>query len=135
MSAPLGDRNYRALATFRHALRVFERFSEDAARAEGLPPAQHQLLLAVRGFSGAGAPTVRDLAELLQTRPHSVLGLLDRAEQAGLVQVDVDAHDARRRRVSLSPAGTAVLARLSALHRAELRRFRDEMADVLRELD
>src|SRR5436190_22902658 len=48
----LADRDYRALARFRYALRVFLRFSEDAARIEGLTPTQHQLLLAVRGHDG-----------------------------------------------------------------------------------
>ncbi|MEY2432170.1 MAG: hypothetical protein QOC92_1895, partial [Acidimicrobiaceae bacterium] len=34
----LTDRDYETLAEFRHALRVFLRFSEDAARQEGLTP-------------------------------------------------------------------------------------------------
>ena len=48
MTRPLSDADYRALAQFRHALRVFLRFSEDEARAEGITPAQHQLPLAPR---------------------------------------------------------------------------------------
>jgi DNA-binding MarR family transcriptional regulator len=130
---PLTDRDYRALARFRHALRVFLRFSEEAARAEGLTPAQHQLLLAIRGHPGA--PSVLDLAEVLQTRSNSVVGLLDRAEAAGLTESSADPADGRRRLVSLTPEGAAVLERLSGRHRAELRTFRDEMADVLHELD
>ena len=86
---PLSDRDYRALARFRHALRIFLHFSEEAARAEGLTPSQHQLLLAIRGHPVT--PSVADLAD--------------------------------------------VLRRLSSRHRAELRGFRDEMADLLRELD
>src|SRR4051794_2438462 len=50
--ATLSDREYRALARFRYALRVFQRFSEQAARDAGVTPAQHQLLLAVRGHPG-----------------------------------------------------------------------------------
>ena len=68
---PLTDREYRSLAQFRHALRVFQRFSEEAARAEGLTPSQHQLLLAVRGWDG-GAPSTSDLADALQLKLHSV---------------------------------------------------------------
>ena len=34
-STGLSDDEYRSLAEFRHALRVFLRFSEEAARAEG----------------------------------------------------------------------------------------------------
>ena len=129
----LADRDYAALATFRHALRVFLRFSEDAARAEGLTPNQHQLLLAIRGFSD-GAPSISDLAGLLQLQHHSVVELADRATDAGYVRREVDAADRRRQRLVLTTAGTRKLASLSATHRDELRRFRDEMADVLTEL-
>jgi len=132
--APLTDSDYQTLARFRYALRVFLRFSEEAARAEGLTPAQHQLLLAVRGHPGEESPSVGDLAEVLQSRTHSVVGLVDRAEEAGLVVSERDAADTRRRLVSVTPEGEAVLARLSDLHRRELRRFRAEMARLLDEL-
>jgi len=130
------DGDYRALARFRYALRVFLRFSEDAARAAGLTPNQHQLLLAIRGFPGpGGAPTVGDLAEQLQLRHHSVVELIDRAAQAGLVTRTTDPEDRRRQRLALTPAGARQLAELTSLHRAELRRFRDEMGPLLAELD
>jgi DNA-binding MarR family transcriptional regulator len=131
----LSDRDYRALARFRHALRVFQRFSEDAARAAGTTPAQHQLLLAVRGFRGEGAPVIGDLADALQLRHHSVVELVDRADAAGLVRRSTDPLDQRRQRVELTAAGRDVLEDLSVAHRDELRRFRTEMFDVLRELD
>jgi DNA-binding MarR family transcriptional regulator len=131
----LSDRDYRALARFRHALRVFQRFSEDAARAAGTTPAQHQLLLAIRGFRGDGSPVIGDLAEALQLRHHSVVELVDRADTAGLVRRSTDPVDQRRQRVELTAAGRDVLEELSVVHRDELRRFRSEMFDVLRELD
>jgi DNA-binding MarR family transcriptional regulator len=131
----LSDRDYRALARFRHALRVFQRFSEDAARAAGTTPAQHQLLLAIRGFRGDGSPVIGDLADALQLRHHSVVELVDRADTAGLVRRSTDPVDQRRQRVELTAAGRDVLEELSVVHRDELRRFRSEMFDVLRELD
>ena len=131
----LSDRDYRALARFRHALRVFQRFSEDAARAAGTTPAQHQLLLAIRGFRGDGAPVIGDLADALQLRHHSAVELVDRADTAGLVRRSTDPLDQRRQRVELTAAGRDVLEELSVVHRDELRRFRTEMFDVLRELD
>jgi DNA-binding MarR family transcriptional regulator len=133
-AADLTDREYQALARFRYALRVFVRFSEDAARAAGLTPAHHQLLLAIRGFAGDGPPSTSDLAELLQLRLHSVVELIGRAEAAGLVTRTADPLDARRQQFALSPAGAELLAELSAVHRDELRRFRAEMHDVLLEL-
>lgn len=130
----LTDRDYQALSEFRHALRVFLRFSEDAARSEGLTPSQHQLLLAIRGRP-AGDPSVTDLAEVLQLRNHSVVGLVDRADAAGLTRSSTDPQDRRRRLVSLAPEGEAVIERLAGRHRQELRRFRDQMTELLRALD
>lgn len=131
----LSDADFRSLARFRHALRAFTRFSEDAARAAGLTPAQHQLLLAVRGHpEGLPAP-LADVAEMLQLRVHSVGELVDRAAGNGLVERFADPDDLRRALVSLTPLGEKLLERLSRLHRDELRRFRHEMNEVLRELD
>lgn len=131
---PLDDRGYQALARFRYALRVFLRFSEQAARGEGLTPAQHQLLLAIRGHEQQPAVSISELAEVLQVKNHSVVGLVDRADAAGLTHSEHDPADARRRLVSLTDAGEEVLARLSDRHRTELRTFRDEMGALLREL-
>ncbi len=127
------DAEYRVLARFRFALRVFLRFSEDAARQAGLTPNQHQLLLAVRGFP-TGLPTVSDLAEWLQLRHNSTVELIDRAVDADVLERRVDEQDRRRQRLALTPKGEALLASLSRSHRQELRKFREEMAEVLQEL-
>lgn len=130
----LSQHDYRTLARFRHALRVFQRFSEDAARAAGVTPAQHQLLLAIKGWEGSGSPAVADLAESLQLRHHSVVELIQRATGAGLVSAGADERDARRQLIALTGRGEEILASLSLVHRDELRRFRSEMADLLDEL-
>lgn len=130
----LDDREYRTLARFRHALRVFLHFSENAARAEGVTPAQHQLLLAVRGHDSFPAVSISDLAEVLQVKNHSVVGLVDRSDAAALTSSAADPADARRRLVLLTSEGEAALERLSNQHRHELRAFREEMAALLREL-
>ncbi|MGZ4694253.1 MAG: MarR family winged helix-turn-helix transcriptional regulator [Acidimicrobiales bacterium] len=127
--------DYRALARFRHALRVFQRFSEDAARAAGLTPAQHQLLLAIKGWASDEPPTIGEVADVLQLRHHSAVELVQRAVAGGLVASATDPTDARRQLLHVTDAGEAKLASLSLLHRDELRRFRMEMNDVLRELD
>jgi len=132
---PISQTDYRALARFRHALRVFQRFSEDAARAAGLTPAQHQLLLAVKGWAGDEPPTIGEVADVLQLKHHSAVELVQRAAGAGLVETAADPDDGRRQRLEVTDAGEAKLASLSLLHREELRRFRLEMNDVLRELD
>lgn len=134
MADPLTDGEYRALARFRYALRRFQSFSEQAARDAGITPAQHQLLLAVRGFDGNGAPSTTDVAEMLQLRLHSAGELVGRAEDNGLLVRDADPDDLRRTRLHLTPAGDEKLTELSIEHRRELRRFRREMNEVLREL-
>jgi DNA-binding MarR family transcriptional regulator len=106
------------LAEFRYQIRRFLRFSEQAARRAGLEPAQHQLLLAVKAHNGE--PTVGDLAERLQLRHHSVVGLIDRLAESGLVRRNRAEGDRRQVRVRLTPKGEAVLRKLSVAHRAEL---------------
>ena len=106
------------MAEFRYRIRRFLRFSEQAARRAGLEPAQHQLLLAVKAYTGD--PTVGDLAERLQARHHSVVGLADRLAESGLVQRNRAADDRRQVRIRLTRKGEAVLRKLSLEHRAEL---------------
>ena len=132
---PLAPGDYRSLARFRHALRVFQRFSEDAARAAGVTPAHHQLMLAVKGWGGDRSPAISDLAEQLQLKHHSTVELVQRAGAAGLVSTRSDDDDGRRQLIELTEMGDSILASLSLQHRDELRRFRAEMNDVLMELD
>ncbi|HZQ85582.1 MAG TPA: MarR family transcriptional regulator [Acidimicrobiales bacterium] len=129
---PLTDAEYSVLGRFRVALRIFLRFSEDAARAAGVTPNQHQLLLAIR--AAEVPPSIGQMAYALQLRHHSTVELVDRAVDAGLVARETDVDDRRRQRLSLTRDGERVLASLSATHREELRRFREEMAEILREL-
>jgi len=101
-------------------LRRFQRWSEAEATAAGLTPAQHQLLLAIRGHRGSAGPTIGDVADALLLRHHSAVGLVDRAAAAGLVRRRPDADDRRVVRLTLTPAGRRVLTRLTDAHVAEL---------------
>ncbi len=133
---PLTDDEYRSLARFRHALREFLAFSEDAARAQGITPAQHQLLLMVRGAEASGdRPSLTDVADNLHIRLHSAGELVGRAADHGLIERLVDPDDGRRTLVSTTPAGREQLEQLSVLHRRELRRFRTEMNQLLHTID
>lgn len=131
----LSDRQYQLLAEFRYALRVFLAFSERAARSAGLTPTQHQVLLAVRGWSGSGPPSIGELAERLQTSPHATLELVRRVEHEGLLAVHPDTSDRRRQVAELTQRGSLRLDALTSLHRDELRRLRDEMTTLLDALD
>jgi len=68
---------YRALSEFRYRIRAFLHSSDSAARAAGLEPQQHQLLLAVKGFAGEGE-------------------LIDRIEERGLVDRRTGQNDRRQ---------------------------------------
>jgi DNA-binding MarR family transcriptional regulator len=120
---PLEDEDYRTIAAFRAGLRRFVRFSEDAARAAGISPQQHQLLLAIRGHAGPEPPTIGDLAEALQIRHHSAVGLVDRTSQSGYVRREGSTVDSRRVHVLLTPEGEAILRSLTAAHRREHRQL------------
>jgi DNA-binding MarR family transcriptional regulator len=113
--------DYVALAGFRAALRRFLRVSEDRARAAGLTPRQHQLLLAVKGQPERDWCSISELAEALQVTHHAAVGLVDRCERAELVRRDPDSDDRRLVRVSLTPHGEELLARLSRQNQSELR--------------
>ena len=132
----LTDAEYRSLADFRRWMRWFVSFSEQAARDHGLTPAQHQLLLMVRGAEAAGrAASTTDIAESLQIRLHSAGELIGRAVDNDLLVRREDPDDRRRTFVELTDEGRAKLEELSILHRRELRRFRTEMAQLLDGLD
>jgi len=120
-AARLSLHDYRALADFRYQLRRFLSFSNEAARAAGLEPRQHQLLLAVKGMPEGVEATVGTIAERLQTQHHSTVELVDRMEDRGLVRRVRSAGDRRRVLVSLTARGEALLARLSGVHQAEVR--------------
>lgn len=119
----LSQSDYTNLLAFRAALRRFDRWSETQARQAGLTPAQHQLLLAVKGHADRRGPTIREVADYLGVQHHSVVGLADRAVDAGLVARVKDVDDARLVRLALTPLGEERISALSELHVAELIRL------------
>lgn len=121
------------LAAFRYQLRKFLRFSEDAARQAGVTPQQHQLMLGIAGFTGTGCATVSELADFLQERHHSVVGLIDRAVLSGLAVRETDPSDRRVVVVSLTAHGRSILKKLSLAHRDEVSRLRDELLRFARQ--
>ncbi len=125
--AHIGKADYEAIADFRYAIRRFLRFSEQAARSNGVTPQQHQLLLAVKGFPGRDYASVSELADRLQMRQHSMVGLIDRTEAQGLVRREQGTTDRRQVFIHLTPAGERVLRQLVAQHRRELSSMRDAL--------
>ena len=122
----LTDENFARLLELRDGLRHFLRWSEDRAREAGLTPAQHQLLLAVRGHGSP--PSVSDLAGHLVLRHHSAVELVDRAVHAGLVERVHGDGDQRVVRVVLTAEGGRHLQALAETHMEELARLAPRMA-------
>lgn len=120
------------LAAFRYQLRHFLRFSEKAARACGLTPQQHQLLLGVVGHTGRGWANISELADFLQTRHNAAVGLVERAERRRLVRKERAGRDRRFVRVYATPQGQKMLDELTLLHRQELGRVQSRMLRVLK---
>jgi DNA-binding MarR family transcriptional regulator len=125
---------YQSLAEFRYQLRVFLHFSEQAARAVGLEPQQHQLLLALKGLPQGRLATVSELAERLQIQHHSTVELINRMVDRGLLVRSRDESDQRKVIISLTPYGDEVLRKLTLLHRTELRSTGPTLVHALNEL-
>ena len=128
----LADSEFARLLDFRDGLRRFLHWSEEQAHEVGLTPAQHQLLLAVRGHGHA--PSVGDIAAHLLLRHHSTVELVDRATQAGLVRRFTDDGDHRVVRVALTPKGESHLNALAEAHLEELSRIGPRLAVLWSEL-
>jgi len=112
--------DFRALAEFRREMRRFASFSERSARAAGLEPQHHQALLALKGMAADERRTIGTLAERMQLRHNSAVGLADRLEAHGLLHRAHSPLDRREVLLRLSRRGERVLEKLSRQHRSEL---------------
>ncbi|CAN5486582.1 MarR family transcriptional regulator [soil metagenome] len=122
VTSSLTEDDFRRLLDFRDGLRRFQRWSQEQARSAGITAAQHQLLLAIRGHGEA--PSIRDVADHLLLRHHSVVELVDRAADGGLVERVADDADQRITRLQLTPEGMRRVELLAAAHLEELSRLR-----------
>jgi DNA-binding MarR family transcriptional regulator len=132
--APLSDDEFALLADFRYVLRRFLSYSEEAARGAGITPQHYLALLAVRGFRGGADPTIGQLAEQLQIRHHSVVGLVDRLVSQELMVRRPGTDDKRQVYLALTERGKEFLDRLAAGHLAQLRNVGGGMERLLRRL-
>jgi len=112
---------FRALAEFRYQIRIFLNGSEEAARNAGLEPQQYLLMLALRGLPAGREPSIRELAERMQLRHHSVVELVDRLEKRQLLRRERSRIDRRQVILHLTPRGEKILTRLAKQRISELR--------------
>jgi DNA-binding MarR family transcriptional regulator len=129
---PLTKGDYQRLADMRYALRRFARNTELATRKMGASPHQYLLLLAIKGFPGRDHANITELAERLQVRHNAVIGLVNRAEEKGLVQriQDPEATDRRVVHVRLTGHGEQLLRLMTEELRGERARVREALTAV-----
>jgi len=121
MTIAITPGEYRALAELRYRIRSFVREGDAKARDAGLEPQQYLILLAIRGLPDAVDATIRVLADRLVLKHHSVVELVDRLEQGGLVRRSRGRDDRRRVLVSLLPRGEKLLEEVARHRIGELR--------------
>ncbi len=122
------------LAEFRYRLRGFLQFSEQTAHAAGLQPQQHQLLLQIAGAPVGAIPAIAYAAQRLGLRHNSVVELVNRSVEEGLLQRLTDDADARRVLLRVTPKGARVLHRLAAAHRSELEEMGPALIEALTQI-
>jgi len=126
--------DYRALAEFRHQIRKFLHFSEQAVQAAGLERGQYQLMLAIKGMPAGVRPRIRDLANRMQIQHHSAVELINRLESGGYVHRERAQDDRRAVLLVLAPKGERMLAELAFHHHQELRSAAPGLVAALRRL-
>jgi DNA-binding MarR family transcriptional regulator len=131
----LEQSDFEQLLVLRTGLRRFLRWSERQAQAAGLTPAQHQLLLAIKGHPDPAGPTVGEVADYLVLRHHSAVELIDRAAAAGLVKRKRDASNNSAVRITLTRSGLMKLDALTETHLQELAHLAPTMSTLWHALE
>jgi len=131
LPADISLSSYRALAEFRHQIRLFLHFSDEAARQAGIEPQQHQLLLAIKGIPIGTQPTIGRIAERLQIRHHSAVELVNRLTDHGAIVRETNPDDGREVRLRLTRDGERLLRKLSIAHHNELEKAGPALRDAL----
>ena len=123
--------DYETLAEFRYALRHYLQSSENAIKTVGITPQQHQAMLFIIGYPGREQVTIGELAERLQIRHHSAVGLVNRMEEQGLIVRRQKREDRRQVLIGLTSKAIEVLESLASLHREELRQLGPQLCAML----
>ena len=126
--------DFETLAAFRYQVRKFLRFSKDLLGAENLTPDQYQALLVIRASSLRGKLSIRDLAEQLQVRHHSTVGIVDQLVFRKAVVREVAREDRRKILLTLTEKGESLVERLAPPHHEELSRLSPEIIQTLQRL-
>jgi DNA-binding MarR family transcriptional regulator len=127
--------DYQSMATFRHLVRKFLRFSKELVKTTAaLNSEQYEALLAINAFALSDGPTIAELSERLQVKHHSAVNIVDRLVDRKLIRRKRSAQDGRVKHLELTAAGSNLLEGLAAAHSKELRRRSPEIIAALERL-
>lgn len=128
---PLEARQYRALASFRSAIRRFLAFSEAATRATGVTAQQYQAMLAIKAHPDE-IISVGGLANELLLKHNGAVQQVDRLVAADLVRRVPADYDRRVVLLRLTSKGEDKITQLAATHFRELGRRHAELKTIAR---
>ena len=134
LSAPSGD-ELRMAAELRLAIRRFHAATERVVRESGLTYRQYLLLLVVESAPRGKPMSMGDLSSTLKLAPSSVTELLDRGEQAGVLERVGAAHDGRVSYVRATREGRRRLVKAFRALAHERRALAGIAVDLLEETD
>ena len=119
-SPPVPDGQYdlRILQSLRRIIRAIEIHSHQLANSHGITGPQLSCLLAIRD---QGKLTAARLAKIVYLSPSTLVGILDRLEEKGLVNRSRSARDRRQVLIEVTPAGEALAAVAPSLLQDTLR--------------
>lgn len=111
------------LKSLLRAFGLFRRTMEPYFAAFGITPAQWSVLHTLRKAESENAAELRmaDLGDRLLIRPPSVTTVVQRCQEMRLLTVQASATDHRAKSISLTDAGRALVARVSAGHEQQIR--------------
>lgn len=126
---------YENLAELYYTLRLFLRFSAVNAREFGLTSQQFQAVLAVKRFTGHQQITVGILADCMQIKHHSAVGLVDRLVAENLILRSPAPDDHRKVLLSLTEHGNSTLEKLARHNREELHQLSAQLSLLLERIN
>jgi DNA-binding MarR family transcriptional regulator len=126
---PLSAIELQRAAAFRSALRRFLARTEEVASAAGLTSQRYDLLLAIKAGPGETS-TVTELSSRLSLRQTAATELVNRAEEAGLVERSASAADGRVSILALTAEGERRLVAVFIGLREERRQLAEAMSAV-----
>jgi len=93
------------------------------------------MMLAIKGAPGKESLSIGEISDRLLVRHHTIVELVDRLADIGLVKRTPDPTDRRKIQVALTRAGNAAIDQLSSIHVEELKSIRPTLQMLLKQFE